>query len=676
MAQRHTIFKTLGLVMAGALLVAACGGGDSDSRTRNAAPGESYYSDCWVTQQAKDELLKTLGAELEQAIDAAMNVRAAATEYNTDARAAREAYDEYLLIGDRAPFEAANAKAFASYTRWQALQEQADRLLLLNDQVARESSKPLCGTQPPTQEITQETTESSTTSTTAQSGDAGSLGINDISCLNSYVMKSSLTVGETTTVGIVKCGNLQGVITLPDTEPAVFSSVPGQTDTEFVWTLQALVPGTHKIELFHIDPQTSEEGVKQSYTIEVTGKLLDPSTASPTTSVAAPPTTSTTEEPACGLPVPREGRDFIVDKGATITFTVDLCDQWSGVAVGSSNWPDTVLEQYSNEGGVTTQTVRFPNVGAARLGFIGYQHKTDSFLTDTAWVNVTVRDPSAKDPCEGKAPEGSWNPDVEGGSFTAASTCDGITMLKVVVDRVVGDERIEVFNGYMASGLGHVDLIQCFGEGTYRVYLRHVTRASVDDNWRTLGDAGWLDVTYTPPRGGTVSNGAAPLPTAVFQPTVTEAPANPRDVSPSVPVVAVPVDSPVLTCDQACIDSLVTRVGATNGTVEIAFGEADFEKVSARGSFVAPLSATSVRVRVTPTDGEPVTMAAVFTRDSVNEAYADVAMEEVRTDLAPVASDSGTSFPWWIVAVVIVVLLAAGEAVRRRRKAETAHADA
>lgn len=663
--------------MAGSMLLAACGGGDSDSRTRNAAPGESFDSACWATQQAKDEVLTTLSAQVEQATEAAKNIGAAETEYNTDAAAARETFVEWdgkaADSGDSwNAFQAAQMKAFASYTRWRTLQEQVDRLPLLNDQVARESSKPLCGAQPPTQEITQETTENPTTSTTSQGGDLVAAGLDQCQFPEAYVMKNKLEVGDTTTVGILKCGSLQGVITVPEG----LSSVPSQTDTEFVWTLTAVSPGTHTIEMFHLDPETSKTSVKQPFSIAVAGDPPATTVLSPTTPVVSPPTTSSIENTTCGLPVPREGRDFVVDKGGEIDLTFDMCRPSIGIASDSEKWADTEFTGYSNDGVTTLYRIRFPNVGTARLRFFVHDTNTNRLLTDAANVTVTVRDPSAKDPCEGKAPEGTWEPEREGGTFTGVSTCDGITMLKVVVDRVVGDERIEVFNGYMASGLGHVDLLQCFGEGTYKVYLRHVTRGSADDRAATVGDAGWLDVTYTPPRGGKVTNGAAPLPTAVFQPTVTEAPANPRDVSPSVPVVAVPVDSPVLTCDQACIDSLVTRVGATNGTVEIAFGQADFEKVSVGGSFVAPLSATAVRVRVTPTDGEPVTMAAVFTRDSVDEAYAEVSMEEVKTNPAPAVSDSGTSFPWWIVAVVVVLLLAGGEAERRRRKAKTANADA
>lgn len=660
----------LGMAMAGAMLLAACGGGDSDSRTRNVALEQS---DCWVTQQAKDEFLKALGAQIQQATDAASSVKAAEKEYLDTAKSVQAAYDAWLadglIPGDPLESDYLNAKIAAgtSLETFQNLKQQVDRLPGLNEQVLKESNKPLCNAQSSSQETTQSTTETTTeapsTSTATQGGNTGSLGIGDIWCNSSYVMRSSLKVGETTTVGIIKCGSLEGVITVP----VGLSSVPSQTDREFVWTLQALVPGTHKIEMFHIDPATSEIGFKQSYTIEVTGEATNTSAAPPTTSVASPPTTSTIDTAACDLPVPREGQNFVVDKGDEIDLTFTMCRAGTGIATDSEKWADTDFTGYSNDGVTTLYRIRFPNAGTARLHFFVQDMNNNQLLTGAAIVTVTVRDPSATDPCEGKAPEGSWDPDLEGGSFKATSTCDDITMLKVVVDRVVDNESTQVFTGYVGSGLPHIGLIQCFGEGTYRVYMSHVTRANDEEEWRTVGDAGWLDVTYTPPRDATVSNGAAPLPTAVFVPTVTEAPTNPRDASPSVPVVAIPAESPVMICDQACIDSLLTRVGATSGIVEISFGKADFEKITAGGSLLTPPSATSVRVRVTPSNGEPVTMAAVMTRDSVDQAYADVAMEEVKTELTNMVTDEGSSFLWWIALLVVALLAVAGAEVRRRK---------
>lgn len=666
MAQQRTFTKMLGMAMAGAMLLAACGGGDSDSRTRNVALEQS---DCWVTQQAKDEFLKALGARVEQAAQAAAGLAVAEENYLNDAKTAQTLYDEWRAIGFvvghqlHTDYRAAKLRHAENYDVWQALQKQANQLPWLNDQVSKESNKPLCSEQTTSQETTESTTEAPSTSTATQGGNTGSLGIGDIWCNSSYVMRGSLKVGETTTAGIIKCGNLEGVITVPEG----LSSVPSQTDREFVWTLQALVPGTHKIEMFHIDPATSEIGFKQSYTIEVTGEATNTSAAPPTTSVASPPTTSTIDTAACDLPVPREGQNFVVDKGDEIDLTFTMCRAGTGIATDSEKWADTDFTGYSNDGVTTLYRIRFPNAGTARLHFFVQDMNTNQLLTGAAIVTVTVRDPSATDPCEGKAPEGSWNPDLEGGSATATSTCDGIDTVKVVIDRVVGVASTQVFTGYVRSGLSHTDLIQCFGEGTYRVYMRHVTRASVDDEWTTLGDVGLLDVTYTPPRDATVSNGAAPLPTAVFEPTVTEAPTNPRDASPSVPVVAIPAESPVMICDQACIDSLLTRVGATSGVVEISFGNADFEKITAGGSLLTPPSATSVRVRVTPTNGEPVTMAAVMTRDSVDQAYADVAMEEVKTELPNMVTDEGSSFPWWIALLVVALLAVAGAEVRRRK---------
>ncbi|CAB4641113.1 unannotated protein [freshwater metagenome] len=669
MAHRNILVKTFSFTMAGAMLLASCGGGDNDSRTRNAAIDQS---NCWITQQAKDEALTTLGAQIAEATKAAGEIGAANDEYTAAAQAVQVSYEAYLNTAAQQDdwtsafdqYAEDKERANAAYDTWKALSERVNSLSLLNEQMSQESSKPLCGESTLAPETTQLTTESPTTTPTSQGGSTGSLGIDDPWCSQSYVMQNSLKVGEITNVGIIKCGNLQGVITVPDG----LSSVPSQNDREFVWTLQAIVPGTHEIELFHIDPATSEEGFKQTYTIEVSGELTAPGTQAPPTSIASPPTTSSVETIPCNVPVPREGQYFVVNKGDVIDLTFDLCGPLTAIATNSDDWNDTDFIGYTDEGGVTLFNVRFPNVGTSRLHFYVYEMSPFRYLTDASIVTVIVRDPSVSDPCEGKAPEGLWEPELEGGTFTATSTCDGITTLKVVVDKLVGEERTQVFNGYMASDFGHIDLIQMFGEGTYKVYLRHVTRANVGEEWMTVGDAGWIEVTYTAPSDNTPTNAVTLFPTAIFDPSITESPADPRAASPEVPVVAVPGTTSVLTCNQACIDSLLTRAGVTSGTVEIAFGEGDFEKVSTNGSFIAPLTATSVRVRVTPTNGEPVTMAAVFTRDSVNEAYAQAAMEEVRTDLATTVSESGTSFPWWIIAVAILVLVAVGEAFRRRLK--------
>ena len=52
MARRHTFTKMLGLAMAGAMVLAACGGGDGDSRARNSA--FESIEDCYSSQELKD----------------------------------------------------------------------------------------------------------------------------------------------------------------------------------------------------------------------------------------------------------------------------------------------------------------------------------------------------------------------------------------------------------------------------------------------------------------------------------------------------------------------------------------------------------------------------------------------------------------------------------------------
>lgn len=601
MARRHSFTTAFGLAMAGTMLLAACGGGNGDSRARNSA--FESVADCYSSQDLKDADIARLTGERDKVTAAEADLNRLTNEMNARANEATAKWTEF--------------SALPGVVRGNTLTDQE------TEDVRRVSAE------------YDAALKAAKAASAAQSEAYGLIARKDL-------VASQLAAAEAKPVCAQTVDNSADA-------PSTSSDTEGDDET----TTDAPTTSTG-------DVTSTGDGGNDS-----------------------PPTTNSLEISECGRPSPREGREFTVDKGASLAFTFDLCGLSTGIGVQSDNWPDTVLERYFNEDRVVVHTVLFPNVGTARLGFLGYNQPTNQLVTEPVFVTVTVRESSANDPCAGKAPEGTWDPDFEGGSFVATSTCDNITTLKVVVDRIVDDERTEVFNGYLGSGLPHTDLIQMFGEGTYKVYLRHVTRPSIDDEWMTLGDAGWVDVTYTAPKTNTVSNGATEvpvrrdgsvaLPVFAFDPSTSEAPANPRDADAGVSVVAIPADAPVITCDQACIDALVARVDASAGTVEISFGTADFETVTAGGSFVPPVGATSVRVRVTPTDGEPVTMAAVFTRDSVDEAYADVAMDEVRTEVSNVTSDEGSSFPWWII-VLLVVVLAAAEAERRRRKSKAVQA--
>lgn len=585
------------------MLLAACGGGDGDSRARNSA--FESIEDCYSSQELKDADLVRLTSRRDKTTEAEANLERLRQEADAKSEEARAKWAEFQAL------PAVIRGNSETDEEWDELTRVADEYDVLLKAAKAASA--------------------------AHAEAAGLIAAKEISA-------SQLAAAEA--------------------RPVCVQTIDNSTDS----------PST--------STATDDAGD-------------DSSTDAPTTSTGdttsdggnndSPPATNVFEIAECGLPYPREGRDLTVDQGGTLEFTFDLCGLATVIGVQSDNWPDTEIQQYFIQDGVVVHTIRFPNAGTARLGFLGYNQPTDRLVTEPAFVTVTVRESSANDPCAGKAPVGTWDPDFEGGSFVATSTCEGITVLKVVVDRVVDEERIEVFNGYLGSGLAHTDLIQLFGEGTYKVYLRHVTRASVDDLWATVGDPGWLDVTYTAPKNETISNGAidnqgrrdgaVDFPTFVFDPSTPEAPTNPRDTDTGVPVVAIPADAPVITCDQSCIDALVARAGVTAGAVEISFGTADFEEVTAAGSFLAPADATSVRVRVTPADGEPVTMAAVLTRDSVDEAYADASMGEINTGVANEVGDDDSSFPWWII-VLVVVVIAAAEAERRRRKAKSATVDA
>lgn len=602
MARRDRFINALGLTVAGVMLMAACGGGEGNSRARNSA--FEFVQDCFSSQELKDAEVGRLTAQRDRAAVAETDLERLNTEMTTRADEATAKWAEFQALPAVARGNSVSDEEWADVER---VGEEYDAALA----AAKAAS--------------------------AAYAEAKSL------VASKDLIAGQLAVAES---------KLVCVQTVDNSTDAPSTSTASSTATES-------------------DDETSTEAPTTSTgDVGSSGDGNDDS----------PPTTNVQEFADCGLPIPREGRDFTVDRGGALAFTFDLCGPSTAIAVRSDNWPDTEIQQYFNEDGVVVHTIRFPNAGTARLGFLGYNQPTDRLVTEPAFVTVTVRESSANDPCAGKSPDASWNADLDGGTFVGTSTCDGIDTLWVSVSRLTDDALTQVFRGYIASAAAQTDLIQIFGPGTYEVQLKHVTRQSDDDEWEFVGDATALDVTYVAPEPETVSNGAVEtpvlrdgtvtLPVFALDPSAPEAPTNPRDTDARVPVVAVPSDAPVITCDQACIDGLIDRVGATEGTVEISFGTADFQTVTSASSFASPVEATSVRVRVTPADGDPVTMAAVLTRDSVDEAYAEAAMGEVKTGEVDV-SDGGTSSLWWIIALV-VVLLTAAEAERRRRKAKTA----
>ena len=170
--------------------------------------------------------------------------------------------------------------------------------------------------------------------------------------------------------------------------------------------------------------------------------------------------------------------------------------------------------------------------------------------------------------------------------------------------------------------------------------------------------------------------GVVELPTSVFTPAITEPADNPMAVDPRVPVIAIPSDAAVVTCDAQCVENAISLAGLTDGTVEMSIGDGSWQPMPAGSSFAAPSGASNIRIRVTPESGDPVVMSAVMTRDPINAASAASPVKttadlEISSDTEAPSNGSGSAadgpgFPWWIIVLVLIIVVIAVAVMRRR----------
>jgi hypothetical protein len=386
--------------------------------------------------------------------------------------------------------------------------------------------------------------------------------------------------------------------------------------------------------------------------------------------------------------MPRGGTSYVVNVGESVKLDFDLCDgaNWLRLrgpkghrkTFGVTRVNSSTLTVVGKAVGTTWVNVRQANRDI----------KPMQLLSKPTRIEIVVRDPEASDPCAGKVPLGEWTDDADGGVLTAASTCEGQPLVFVIFRKK--DEQLQYAmrffsqEGQPTSGLGKL-----YGPGDYEVTMSHgyVEETPNDSRSVLLGERLTLEVNHqgAPETEGTISNGAitterqgvVSMPPAVFSSVVDEGPEDPRNTGAAVPVAALPADATVMSCDASCLEGVVSRAGLETGAVEISIGDGEWTKVTARSSFVVPFEPTSVKMRVTPEEGQPVEMAAVFTRESVDAVYsaAENDSEEVEITDAVVGADGSTSFPWWIIAVIVALLALGGYAERRRRASKAASAN-
>lgn len=691
---RKTWIKALAAMAAGVVLLTACGGGDS--RTRNAA----FIIDqenCWLDAAAKDGFLAPLyerRAELEAAAaqipDAASSFRAwrdATNKALAEWGQQETNYEAAMATGDlteAAKSEAAMTRAWTEYEKarkgqdeyalaLQDLEQLAGQLPSLNDKIDTAEAKPLCidlnddgpelSVVPPSDDselseipAVPETSPSTTPATVAAAS------VEECGAPVPQYERTTIGIGETVDFVVPRCGEYSPAIAHSDFVSAIISG----TRSESKYTIVGIRAGSGDITFVHFSPeeQASSDPIRIPFTVVGT-------------ETSAPPTTaSLVDATPCAAPVPREGLIRDAQVGDRITFTFDLCAQAD--VVGVRGQEGDRFEPVGYDFDVVERVVRHvftaSVAGEYIVEFEFASNASGGRVSDTSYAKLTVSDREVADPCEGKMPVGEWDGETDGGTISASSTCDEVPTVLVTFE-LLNQADVYGFRHLLADGESSNGWVSRYGYGDYQITFVHGQWE--DDQWKTYGDTLTLLASYPEATEGTVSNGAVEserspqpvteLPAAVFTPQVSEAPENSRATPAGVPVVALPAEAAAMTCNSDCLEAVLSRAGVESGTVEISLGDAPWTAVAESTVIAVPLEPTAVNLRVTPTDGEPVEMSAVFTRQPSSATYSETATKVVDTTAVPASTSDSSSFPWWIIALV-VVLLAVGSYFERRRR--------
>lgn len=652
--------RVVSALVLSAVVLGACGGGES-SRTRNNA---IVNQSCHASPIAKEQAIATLKdqiAKVEADVAAADVLK---TKYENLAKDAQKSWDDFVAynnsVGNILDTEEKEArsnelleahfanknKMKAAYEAWSEFSGASNSLIGLTNALSRVERKAVCGE-------------------------------GDIIASPS----TSSSVGDVTTTSSDQPSTSdQSTTSVATDEPSTSVASP-------ITSVATDAPSTSVAP-----PTTSSETTAASAETSTTSAVTD----SPTTSSAVTPSEGDGEPQvtlslpnyqeslfdSCGVPTPEEGTTFSAAVGATITLTIPLCEALGdSAALAYSPLQFIPMELLSFKNNKIELKFTSAEDANATLSLWHYSNATNEY----GKPNTVELSFVSEDPCTGKKPDATWDPDTSGGTFTATSTCDATTWIRFSVKKKTDDGAVEVCRGWIASGVPNSKLISLFGDGTYEVSLTHGVNTQAAQ--RVVGDTRTIEVEYTTPTStsSSVTGSALPpdvanspdvasVPVAVFTPLVSEPVENPRAVEPEVPVVALPAGTTSMTCDQGCIDAAVSAAGLSDGAVEIAFDAGAWLPISPRSLFLLPAGATNVRLRVTPSSGDPVVMSAVVTRESTDEAVSEVAFEVADVSNVPVvAADDDGGFPWWIVilALVLVVLLGIVRARRGRTPEDT-----
>ena len=641
--------RLVSVLVASVVVLAACGGGES-TRTRNNA---IVKQDCHASPVAKQQAIDSLTQQITEAENQSAERDRWVQEQSAlggEADEAQKAYVEYLNSIGGSPKSFAemvqSGKLWSAYLdlleEFTAVSQKAldalnagNRLTGLRNALSQLEKKPLCG------------------------GDEGaspgtSSAVDDVTTTSGATDQTSTSVAleeSTTSTAEVETSTTNAITEAPTT-----SVESGDTSTTSLIT-------------------TTESTTAAAETTTTTTGSGD---GEPQVTLVVP-TDAENQQPNCGAPEPDEGTVLSAPVGETITVTVPLCDDLGDGANMAYGFPGPVsLEKITRVG----SKVKFELSSTSNASidmFVSHYNDRTFWFGPRTWLRITF---GPTDPCEGKQPDASWDADKDGGTFVGTSTCESSEYLRFLVIKKTDDGATELCRGFLTSGTDYADLINRFGAGTYDVLLTHAVPGS--DSYREVGDTRSLTIEYTPPAdsstSSTLSGAAMPadaaeslevvkIPTAVFSPLVSEPVENPRAADASVPVVAVPAEATVMTCDQGCIDAAISAAGLTDGTVEISIGTGAWQQISESSLFALPVEPVNVRLRVTPSTGDPVVMSAVVTRESTQQATSELAYE-VLDDAAvtTIAPDDGSSFPWWILILIAVLLALAAAEVARRRK--------